>query len=158
MKQHLTLTPSAVAVVAVVALVVMCCALLTACQRAEAPAAHGVIQTGYPGQMTAGGGSSGEVMARTARPATDATYAGGTPGIAGGAGGNTGGAETGGTVQESGQGPSHGVSQPSSAGRPGATLQPGDTGGATAPAATEPGAPASNVAPQGPATRQTENK
>lgn len=136
----------------------VCCALLTACQRADTPATHGVIQTGYPGQMTAGGGSSGEVMARTARPETDATYAGGTPGIAGGSGGNTGGAETGGTVQESGQGPSQGVTQPASAGRPGATLQPGDTGGATAPAANQPGAPASNAAAQGPATRQTEGK
>ena len=155
MKRHATLTPSAVSVVTVV---VMCCPLLTACQRADAPAAQGVIQTKYPGQMTAGGGSSGEVMARTARPTTDATYAGGTPGIAGGAGGNTGGAETGGTVQESGQGPSRGVTQPASAGRPGATLQPGDTGGATAPAATGPGAPASNAAPQGPATRRAEDK
>ena len=140
------------------AVVVVCCACLAACQRDRASAAHGVIQTRYPGQITAGGGSSGEVMERTARPVTDATYAGGTPGIAGGAGGNTGGAETGGTVQESGQGPSRGVSQPSSAGRPGATLQPGDTGGAAAPAAPVPDAPASNVAPQGPATRQTEGK
>ena len=150
MKPLSMLTPAAMLTPAVV---VMCCAWLAACQRDQAPATHGVIQTGYPGQMAAGGGSSGEVMARTARPETDATYAGGTPGTAGGAGGNTGGAETGGTVQESGQGPSHGVSQPSSAGRPGATLQPGDTGGTTAPAASEPGAPASNVAPQGPATR-----
>jgi hypothetical protein len=136
------------------AAVAVLCALLTACQRDEAPAAHGVIQTKYPGQMTAGGGSSGEVMARTARPETDATYAGGTPGIAGGAGGNTGGAETGGTVRETGQGPSQGVSQPASAGRPGATLQPGDTGGAAAPADNTPLAPASNAAPQGPAARQ----
>ena len=155
MKRHLTLTPSAVPVVAVV---VLCGAWLAACQRAEAPATRGVIQTGYPGQITAGGGSSGEVMARTARPTTDATYAGGTPGIAGGAGGNTGGAETGGTVQESGQGPSRGVSQPSSVGRPGTTLQAGDTGGAAAPAASAPGAPASNVAPQGAGKGQTEVK
>ena len=155
MKRHLTLTAAAMLTSAVV---VMCGASLTACRRAQEPAAHGVIQTRYPGQMTAGGASSGEVMARTARPTTDATYAGGTPGTAGGAGGNTGGAEIGGTVQESGQGPSHGVSQPSSAGRPGATLQPGDTGGATAPAANQPGAPASNVGPQGPAKSQTEVK
>ena len=136
----------------------LCCALLASCRRAEAPATHGVIQTKFPGQMTAGGGSSGEVMARTARPETDATYAGGTPGIAGGAGGNTSGAETGGTTQESGQGPSHGVTQPSSAGRPGANLPPGDHGGATAPAAAQPTAPASNASPQGPATRQPEGK
>lgn len=145
-------------VVVVVAVLAGGCAALTGCQRAEAPAAHGVVQTRYPGQMSAGGGSSGEVMARSAHPQTDATYAGGTPGIAGGAGGNTGGAETGGTTQESGQGPSQGVTQPSSAGRPGATLQPGDNGGATAPAATQPGAAASNAAPQGPATRQSEGK
>ena len=106
MKRHLTL-PCAV--------VFMCGALLTACQRAQEPAAQGVIQTKYPGQISAGGISSGEVMARTARPATDATYAGGTPGIAGGAGGNT--------------------------------------GGATPPPTNPPGAPASNVAPQGTSTR-----
>jgi hypothetical protein len=139
---------------AVATIMAACCGLLAGCQRAEAPAAHGVIQTKFPGQVTAGGGSSGEVMARTARPETDATYAGGTPGIAGGSGGNTGGAETGGTTQESGQGPSQGVSQPASAGRPGATLQPGDTGGAAAPAENTPLAPASNAAPQGPASRQ----
>jgi hypothetical protein len=132
--------------------------LLAGCRRAEAPAVHGVLQTKYPGQITAGGGSSGEVMARTARPETDATYAGGTPGIAGGSGGNTGGAETGGTVRETGQGPSRGVTDPSSAGRPGATLQPGDNGGAAAPAGNVPLAPASNAAPNGPATRQGENK
>lgn len=151
MKRH-PMSTSAVVAASV------CCALLGACRRAEAPATHGVVQTKYPGQMTAGGGSSGEVMARTARPETDASYAGGTPGIAGGAGGNTGGAETGGTVQESGQGPSRGVTQPASAGRPGATLQPGDNGGATAPAATQPTAPASNAAPQGPATPRAEGK
>jgi len=149
MKRHPISSCAAVAVL---------CALLTACQRDEAPAAHGVIQTKYPGQLTAGGGSSGEVMARTARPETDATYAGGTPGIAGGSGGNTGGAETGGTVRETGQGPSRGVTDPSSAGRPGATLQPGDNGGAAAPAGNVPLAPASNAAPNGPATRQGENK
>lgn len=147
MKRYAMLIPAAAAV---------SCALLAACQRDQAPAANGVIQTGYPGQLTAGGGSSGVVMERNARPETDATYAGGTPGIAGGAGGNTGGAEIGGSTEESGQGPSQGVSQPDSAGRPGSTLQPGDTGGATAPAQARPGVPASNAAPQGGATRQTE--
>ena len=66
-------------------------------------------QTAFPGMVTAGGGSSGAVMARTARPETDATYAGGTPGIAGGSGGTTGGAATAGTVVEAGQGPSSGT-------------------------------------------------
>ncbi len=138
--------------------VAACCALLAGCQRDRPTASHGIIQTGYPGQVTAGGGSSGAVMARTARPETDATYAGGTPGIAGGSGGNTSGAETGGATQESGQGPSSGPTQPTSAGRPGSTLQAGDTGGATAPAASQPAPAATNTAPQGPATRQTEGK
>jgi len=138
--------------------VAACCALLAGCQRDRPAASHGIIQTGYPGQVTAGGSSSGQVMARTARPETDATYAGGTPGIAGGSGGNTSGAETGGATQESGQGPSSGTTQPTSAGRPGSTLQAGDTGGATAPAASQPAPAATNTAPQGPATRQTEGK
>lgn len=155
MKRHAMPISSAVAMVATLSVF---CAVLAACQRAQAPATRGVIQTGYPGQVTAGGGSSGAVMARSAHPVTDATYAGGTPGIAGGAGGNTSGAETGGTTQESGQGPSRGATQPSSAGRPGSSLQPGDTGGATAPAGNQPVVPASNAAPQGPATRHAEGK
>ncbi|WUR15174.1 hypothetical protein E7V67_008730 [[Empedobacter] haloabium] len=113
--------------------------LLAGCEREHA-AANGVVQTKFPGQVSAGGGTSGEVIARSSRPVTDATYAGGTPGIAGGSGGNTSGAATGGTVQESGQGPSRGTSQPDSAGRPGATLPPGDMGKPAAPTSTEPGA------------------
>lgn len=107
------------------------CALLLAtlgCNRDHADAAAGVRQTRFPGEVTAGGGTSGQVLARNAKPTTDATYAGGTPGIAGGAGGTTGGAATSGTVQESGQGPSQGTTQPASAGRPGANLPPGDMG------------------------------
>ena len=65
--------------------------LLAACDRGQAPAANGVIQTKYPGQVSSGGMTSGQLMARTARPETDATYAGGTPGIAGGSGGNPSG-------------------------------------------------------------------
>jgi hypothetical protein len=76
----------------------------------------GVRQTGFPGQVTAGGGTSGEVLARAGR-ATEGKYTGGTPGIAGGSGGNTGGAATGGTVQESGHGPA-GSSVPPPAGQP----------------------------------------
>ncbi len=69
----------------------------------------GATQTGFPGQVTAGGGTSGDVMGRVGQT-KDGSYAGGTPGIAGGSGGNTGGAATGGSVQESGRGPSEGVS------------------------------------------------
>jgi hypothetical protein len=113
------------------------CALLLAlagCDRGRENAAAGVIQTKFPGEVTAGGLTSGEVMARTSKPTTDGTYAGGTPGIAGGAGGNTGGAATGGSVQESGQGPSKGTTQPASVGRPGTTLPPGDMGKPATPA------------------------
>lgn len=71
-----------------------------------------VAQTGFPGQVTAGGGTSGEVLGRVGQT-KDGSYAGGTPGIAGGSGGNTGGAATGGSVQETGRGPSQGVTPPS---------------------------------------------
>ncbi len=69
-------------------------------------------ETRFPGMVSAGGGTSGQVMARSGKPKTDATYAGGTPGIAGGAGGNTSGAGTGGSSSETGQGPSSGVTKP----------------------------------------------
>ena len=123
--------------------------LLAGCDRGPAPAANGVIQTKYPGQVSAGGMTSGQIMARTARPETDATYAGGTPGTAGGSGGNTSGAETGGETKETGQGPSSGVTQPSSAGRQGGTLPSGENRpAAPAPGSTEAPA-ANNAAPQG---------
>ncbi|GAB3538148.1 hypothetical protein GCM10027343_03160 [Noviherbaspirillum agri] len=55
-------------------------------------------QTGFPGQVTAGGGTSGEVMARAASAAnTTASMPAGTPGIPQGSGGTTGGAAMGGT-------------------------------------------------------------
>lgn len=104
--------------------------LLTAagCKR------HGdaaIQETKFPGMVTAGGGTSGQVMARSSKPKTDATYAGGTPGHAGGAEGNTGGAAMGGTTSETGQGPSSGVSKPGNgaAAQTGATQKPsGDSG------------------------------
>jgi len=97
----------------------------------------GVRQTKFPGQVTSGGGTSGQVLARNAKPVTEGSYQGGTPGIAGGSGGTTGGAATAGSVQESGQGPSHGTSQAASTGRPGATLPPGDMGKPAAPNPSE---------------------
>jgi hypothetical protein len=140
MKTH---TASIVGGVALMAIV------LAGCDRGQAPAANGVIQTKYPGQVSAGGLTSGQLMARTARPETDATYAGGTPGIAGGSGGNTSGAEIGGATRETGQGPSSGVTQPSSAGRPGSELPSGENRpAAPAPGSTEAPA-ANNAAPQG---------
>jgi hypothetical protein len=88
--------------------------------------------------VTAGGGTSGQVMAASAKPSTDATYAGGTPGIAGGAGGNTSGAGIGGSTTETGKGPTAGVSIPGPANMPGATQQPsGDNKPPPAPSAGE---------------------
>jgi len=89
-------------------------------------------QTRFPGMVSAGGGTSGQVMAAHGGPKTDATYAGGTPGIAGGAGGNTSGAGTGGTTTETGQGPSSGVSNPGAAS---GTTQQQSGNNAPAPAA-----------------------
>jgi hypothetical protein len=128
--------------------------LAAGCTGRDTPSVSGVRQTKFPGQVTAGGGTSGQVLARTDTRTTDATYAGGTPGIAGGSGGNTGGAATGGTVQESGQGPSQGTAHPSSAGRPGTNLPPGSIDQRAAPSSNmpqpeQPGntAPATNIAP-----------
>jgi hypothetical protein len=91
----------------------------TACGKTDGPAPNtgvspNLLQTRFPGQVTAGGGTSGEVLARSGTT-VDGNYAGGTPGIAGGAGGNTGGAETGGTVRESGRGPTDSVAPTGSA-------------------------------------------
>ena len=150
MKRHSFLIPCALAASAL---------LVTGCSRNTAPASDGVIQTKFPGQVTSGGGTSGEVIARTARPVTDATYAGGTPGIAGGAGGNTSGAAVGGTTRETGQGPTSGVTPPSGA-MQGTQTQSGDNGTPSGPSSQDltKGA-ASNDAPQGPAApNQLEKK
>jgi hypothetical protein len=75
-------------------------------QGQDKAADAGVRKTGFPGMVTAGGGTSGEVLERSRKPVTDGSYAGGTPFHAGGMEGNTGGTATGGAVQESGHGPS----------------------------------------------------
>ena len=92
--------------------------LLCACGERAGSASVAVAQTKFPGQVTAGGGTSGEVLARNAQPKTDGSSTGGTPFHAGGAGGNTGGAATAGTVQEPGHGPASGA--PTGAGAPAA--------------------------------------
>jgi len=100
------------------------------------------IQTKFPGMVTAGGHTSGQVLAANAKPTTDGTYAGGLPGVAGGAGGNTAGAETGGSVRETGQGPTSGVTAPSGTGALNTTQKPtGDHG-------NDPVAPPTEPAPQ----------
>lgn len=125
------------------------------CDRGRNPSVGGIEQTKYPGQVTAGGRSSGAIIASTAKPVTDATYAGGTPGHAGGSGGTSSGAETAGTVRETGQGPSSGVTPPSGA-QPGTQTPSGDNGRPAAPAPGTVEAPAAtNTAPQGPAAPGT---
>lgn len=68
---------------------------LAACGRDDPT--HNVNQTKFPGQVTAGGNTSGEVMARNT-PATTSHPAAGTPGIPQGSGGTTGGTATAGTT------------------------------------------------------------
>jgi hypothetical protein len=86
--------------------------LASACKREEKAADAGMRKTEFPGMVTAGGGTSGEVMARNKKPATDGSYAGGTPYHAGGAEGTVGGTATAGAVQESGHGPSGATKPP----------------------------------------------
>ncbi|MGX4641207.1 hypothetical protein [Massilia sp. SYSU DXS3249] len=137
---------------------VLACAMLAGCDRGYTNAKDGVEQTKFPGQVTAGGLTSGQVMARSAKPETNAAYSGGTPGIAGGAGGTTGGAALGGTVTESGQGPNQGATTPASAGQGGNKPQ-GDYGGppANAPAAGVTPVGAGNAANQGGSGPATNN-
>lgn len=118
-----------------------CAALLATagCDRGYRDSTAGVRQTKFPGQVTAGGSTSGQVLARNAKPTTDATYAGGTPGIAGGSGGTTGGAATAGTVRETGQGPSQGTTPPSGAAAPTTQVAPAEHRPAPAPAPSQSG-------------------
>ena len=139
--------PSSILIPAVTVLAV----LAGGCDRGGNASVDGIVQTGYPGQVTAGGQSSGAIIAATARPVTNAVYAGGTPGHAGGAGGTSSGAETAGTVRETGEGPSRGVTPPTGV-QPGTKSTSGDN---ATPAAPAPGTvrsmPASNAGAQGPA-------
>ena len=80
--------------------------LASACTRRDDAADSGMRKTNFPGMVTAGGGTSGEVMARNKKPQTEGSTTGGTPFHAGGAGGTTGGTATAGAVQETGHGPS----------------------------------------------------
>ena len=52
--------------------------LATGCSREQQAADAGMRKTSFPGMVTAGGGTSGEVIARASKPATDASYAGST--------------------------------------------------------------------------------
>ena len=139
--------PSSILIPALAALAM----LASGCDRDGNASVGGIEQTRYPGQVTAGGQSSGAIIAATARPVTDAVYAGGTPGHAGGAGGTSSGAETAGTVRETGQGPSTGVTAPTGA-QEGTKTPSGDNASPAAPApGTVRSMPASNAGAQGPA-------
>lgn len=72
-------------------------------------------QTRFPGQVSAGGGTSGEVMARNSSDPKNPMAPSGTPGIPQGSGGNTGGAAMGGTS---------GATGGSTGGQPAAPSQP----------------------------------
>ena len=128
--------------VSTLAIGAVACAMFAGCDRGNSNASNGIEQTKFPGQVTAGGLTSGQIMARTARPEVNAVYGGGSPFIAGGSGGNTGGAALGGTVAETGEGPSRGVTDPSGA-MQGGKKPPGDFG---APPAD---APMAGVTPVG---------
>jgi hypothetical protein len=67
------------------------------CGRQDDMHPSGVKQTGFPGQLTAGGGSSGSVLSQ-AKVVSRSTAPAGTPGIPQGSGGNTSGAAMGGTT------------------------------------------------------------
>lgn len=134
------------------------CLGLAGCDRGNTNPKDGIIQTKFPGQVTAGGMTSGQIMAHSAKPETNAVYGGGSPFIAGGSGGNTGGAAMGGTVSETGQGPSRGITNPTGVmqggnqplgedGKPPADAAPAGT----APASTSPAGAASNVERAAPA-------
>ena len=115
---------------------VAACIGLAGCDRGHANPKDGVIQTKFPGQVTAGGLTSGQVMARSAKPETNAVFGGGSPFIAGGSGGNTGGTAMGGSVTETGQGPSRATTEPTGAMKGGKNpLSEGNGQGTAAPAA-----------------------
>lgn len=122
---------------------------LAACDRGNDN--HEVRQTKFPGQFSAGGGTSGEVMARNST-ATSGRAPAGTPGIPQGAGGNTGGAAMGGSVAGSTASGQEGVrgQTPAGAGVSGTPGIPEGAGGNPSGAAmggTTPGAAGSQVAP-----------
>jgi hypothetical protein len=134
------------------------CIGLAGCDRGHTNPKDGIVQTKFPGQVTAGGMTSGQIMAHSAKPETNAVYGGGSPFIAGGSGGNTAGAAMGGTVSETGQGPSQGITKPTGAiqggnqplgegGKPPADAAPAST----APANAAPSGPAANVEKTAPA-------
>jgi hypothetical protein len=111
-------------------LVTLLAAALTGCGDRD-DASHGVRQTKLPGDITAGGRTSGQVMAANGTPATAQPGPAGTPGIPKGAEGNTGGTAMGGTTPSA---PAAGAAAPTG---------PASAAGAPASAALAPASAAS---------------
>lgn len=88
--------------------------------RGAGTAGEAVRQTQLPGHVTAGGRTSGEVMAASAAPEAGARMPAGTPGIPLGAGGNVGGTAPGGVVGDAAQAAAAARSAPASAPAPAA--------------------------------------
>lgn len=104
----------------------------------------GSVQTRFPGQVSAGGATSGEIMARTSKVA-DTRDPSGTPGIPQGSGGNTGGAAMGGTSGAEG-GATGGLNPPPrTGGTPGIPEGAGGTPSGAAMGGTSSGAAASQA-------------
>lgn len=112
----------------VVGFSLMLMAGLSACDRNDPT--RNVNQTKFPGQVTAGGGTGGEIMARSSAAATKSQPVAGTPGIPQGAGGTTGGTATAGSAGA--------TVAPATAGQEGLRGQaPGGTGVAGTPGIPE---------------------
>lgn len=135
--------------------------VMSGCDR-EGEAGNEVRQTGFPGMVSSGGMTSGEVMARAGK-AKDTPDPSGTPGIPQGAGGTTGGVQMGGTSGATG-GPTGGpagtvettrqegvrgqtAGGTGSSGTPGIPEGAGGTPSGAAMGGTTSGAAASQVAP-----------
>lgn len=114
----------------------------------------GVVQTKMPGAVTAGGRTSGEVMAANAPAAGVVPGPAGTPGIPGGAEGNPGGANLGSTapkttdIAATSNAPAGPASAPAAttAASPPGTPPTAAAGAASAPVAAAPLSPASAAA------------
>lgn len=90
-------------------------ALLAGCHHrdgTEAPVKDGVGQTLFPGMVTAGGHTSGEVFARTSKAGAVEPGPAGTPGIPKGAEGNVGGTNLGATAAAPASGAGAGAAVP----------------------------------------------
>jgi len=98
-------------------------------------AAAGPAQTHFPGQVSAAGGTSGDVMARSGELRNVADE-GGTPGIPKGAEGNTGGTQVGASVKQSEIGATGTSSQPSQASKTAQATQASKGASAAAPASS----------------------